>query len=111
MSVHKAVDAICSVARQGNGFFQFYQPWMMVDDIERDTVLFATYETARICAILLQPVVPEFSDRALTRLGVIAEERSVDFAHFNAIPSLSGRKLGADFGPTFPRLLALNKKK
>jgi methionyl-tRNA synthetase len=102
--IYKSVDAICSVARQGNGFIQFHEPWNLHEGVERDTIFFVTYETARICATLLQPIVPEYADRALTRLGVNIDERSADFAQFNAIPSLSGRPLGKDCGPLFPRL-------
>uniref|UniRef100_A0A914WSW5 Methionine--tRNA ligase, mitochondrial n=1 Tax=Plectus sambesii TaxID=2011161 RepID=A0A914WSW5_9BILA len=56
MQVHKAVDAICSVARQGNGFFQFYKPWTMTNEMERDTVLFVTCEKQRT-ATELAPLV------------------------------------------------------
>ena len=56
--------------------------------------------------MLLQPIVPEFADKALTRLGLTKDERNLDTAKFGGGPSLKlyGRNLGENPGNLIDRI-------
>ncbi|MFH4983072.1 hypothetical protein AB6A40_009781 [Gnathostoma spinigerum] len=104
--VYKALDDISAVARLGNAFFQFAAPWQSNNPSQNSTVLFITYETIRICGCLLQPVVPDYCDRLLSRLGITAKERSFDSIVFGGgkVAKLPGRALGPNNGPVMERI-------
>ncbi|VVC96021.1 unnamed protein product [Leptidea sinapis] len=71
---YKAADAVMSVLRTANQFFETSKPWELRKDPSRqkelDVVLHLTLETLRICAIILQPMVPDISERLLDKLQV-----------------------------------------
>lgn len=59
-----------ALARSANGLFHTMEPWKLKKEGQLDkcnATMAATMETARIIGILLQPVVPSFSDRLLGR--------------------------------------------
>uniref|UniRef100_A0A3Q2QP56 Methionine--tRNA ligase, mitochondrial n=1 Tax=Fundulus heteroclitus TaxID=8078 RepID=A0A3Q2QP56_FUNHE len=121
MHVYKALEAISACVRQTNGFVQRHAPWKLDrrDAKERrwsDTVIHVSLECLRIYGTLLQPVVPEMSDRLLTRLGVRAHERSwkdLDFLqrYDGTDCPFEGRPLGSDSGLLFSRLESQNADK
>lgn len=87
-----AIDEICKVLRAANGFVESYKPWELRKSPEAqqklETVLRITFETLRICGILLQPIVPELSVKLLDKLNVDAncrywKDARVDFGHSN----------------------------
>ncbi|VDL82183.1 unnamed protein product [Nippostrongylus brasiliensis] len=64
---YKAIERIMALVKAGNGFFQITEPWKLAPGKQLDSILYVTYETIRIASILLQPIVPDLADQALTR--------------------------------------------
>ncbi|KAF7657882.1 hypothetical protein LDENG_00020760 [Lucifuga dentata] len=118
MHVYKALEAISACVRQTNGFVQRHTPWKLnrkdsEDQQWLDTIIHVSLECLRIYGTLLQPIVPEISNKLLCRLGVQPGERS--WAALNFLPRFrgmecrfEGRALGADSGVLFSRLERLN---
>lgn len=114
MHVYKALEAISACVRQTNGFVQRHTPWKLnrrdsEDHRWLDTIIHVSLECLRIYGTLLQPIVPEISNKLLSRLGVLPGERS--WAALNFLPRFrgmecpfEGRALGADSGVLFSRL-------
>uniref|UniRef100_A0AC35UER7 Methionine--tRNA ligase, mitochondrial n=1 Tax=Rhabditophanes sp. KR3021 TaxID=114890 RepID=A0AC35UER7_9BILA len=90
---YKALENIMSVCKQANGFFQTEEPWKKSCGHETASILYITYETLRIVGILLQPIVPEYADKVLNKLGIPKGERLIQNAKFEE-NNLSNRKLG-----------------
>jgi methionyl-tRNA synthetase len=75
---YKGVDQIMAVLRLNNKLYEDTQPWKLVRTISTNPESFKiyhnlqaiTFETLRICSILLQPVVPRLSDKALSYMKV-----------------------------------------
>ncbi|XP_034545574.1 methionine--tRNA ligase, mitochondrial isoform X2 [Notolabrus celidotus] len=121
MHVYKALEAISACVRQTNGFVQRHKPWKLdrrdgKDQRWLDTVIHVTFECLRMYGTLLQPVVPEISNKLLSRLGMQPAERS--WANVNFLPRyqgkdcpFEGRMLGPDSGVLFSRLESLNADK
>ena len=57
-----------ALVRGANGFFQTMEPWQLKkSDTEKlKLTMAATMEVARVVGLLLQPIVPSFSDRMLS---------------------------------------------
>ncbi|TMS17157.1 Methionine--tRNA ligase, mitochondrial [Larimichthys crocea] len=114
MHVYKALEAISACVRQTNGFVHRHAPWKLdrrdsKDQRWLDTIIHISLECLRIYGTLLQPVVPEISNKLLSRLGVQPGERS--WADVNFLPRyqgmdcpFEGRALGSDSGVLFSRL-------
>lgn len=114
MRVYKALEAVAACVRQTNGFVQRHAPWKLnrkdVQDQQWiDTIIHVSLECLRIYGTLLQPVVPDISNKLLSRLGVQPGERS--WAALNFLPRyqgmdcpFEGRALGCDSGVLFRRL-------
>ncbi|KHN76022.1 Methionine--tRNA ligase, mitochondrial [Toxocara canis] len=82
LMIYKALEELSAVVRQANAFFQLFEPWKLADGEKRSTILHVVYETMRICGILLQPVVPDYANKLLTRLGMGNSERGLESAVF-----------------------------
>ncbi len=71
---YKGIDAIMDQLRHTNTFVQNHKPWEVRKQPDQqewlDTMLCVVMETLRVSGVLLQPVVPNISDRLLTRLNV-----------------------------------------
>ncbi|XP_076005061.1 methionine--tRNA ligase, mitochondrial isoform X2 [Genypterus blacodes] len=114
LHTYKALEAICACVRQTNGFIARHKPWKLngkdtEDQRWLDTIFHVSLECLRIYGTLLQPVVPEISNKLLSRLGVLPSERS--WAALDFLPKFQemtcpfeGRELGADSGVLFSRL-------
>ncbi|XP_045886155.1 methionine--tRNA ligase, mitochondrial [Micropterus dolomieu] len=121
MHVYKALEAISACVRQTNGFVQRHAPWKLdrrdsKDQRWLDTIIHVSLECLRIYGTLLLPVVPEISNKLLSRLGVQPGERS--WADANFLPRyqgkdspFEGRALGSDTGVLFCRLESQNQDK
>jgi len=103
---YRGLEHIFDQLRNTNAFFEVHKPWKMSKGPDLSTVLFLTYETVRVSSLLLQPIVPEFADRALTRLGLSKTERHLGTATFGGGPSLKlyGRNLGENPGNIMERI-------
>ncbi|XP_038137225.1 methionine--tRNA ligase, mitochondrial [Cyprinodon tularosa] len=120
MHLYKALEAISACVRQTNGFVQRHAPWKLdrrdsKDHRWLDTIVHVALECLRIYGTLLQPVVPEISDRLLNRLGVKQHERSWKDLHFlqryeGTKCPFEGRMLGSDSGLLFNRLESQKQK-
>ncbi|CAN9515182.1 unnamed protein product [Ophioblennius macclurei] len=122
LQVYKALEAVGACVRQTNGFVQRHAPWKLdrgdsQDGRWLDTIIHVSLECLRVYGTLLQPVVPEISDKLLSRLGVRPGERS--WAALDFLPRyegkecpFEGRALGPDSGVLFNRLesQSLDKK-
>uniref|UniRef100_A0A8D3ALC3 Methionine--tRNA ligase, mitochondrial n=1 Tax=Scophthalmus maximus TaxID=52904 RepID=A0A8D3ALC3_SCOMX len=118
LHVYKALEAIATCVRQTNRFVQRHAPWKLdkrdiKDQRWLDTIIHVSFECLRIYGTLLQPIVPELSNKLLSRLGVQPGERS--WAALNFLPSyrgmecpFEGRALGPDSGVLFSRLGSQN---
>ena len=65
------------------------------------SVLHCSYEVLRVCAILLQPAVPEISEKMLNRLGVPLENRFLEDAQdsFGVLEGEEYERAGRNLGP------------
>lgn len=121
MHVYKALEAISACVRQTNGFVQRHAPWKLDrrdagDQRWLGTIIHVSLECLRIYGTLLQPVVPEISNKLLSRLGVQPHERN--WTNLNFLPRyhgmdcpFEGRTLGSDSGVLFSRLESQNANK
>jgi len=110
--IHLYVGAVFDVVAETNRYFANAEPWKLAksDPARMRLVLYATIETLRMCAILLQPVMPGAMAKLLDLVGVPADQRT--FAaletgeatgRLGAPPRLErGRALPAPT-PVFPR--------
>ena len=111
---YKAIDKIMFVLRLNNGLFELLKPWKLIKLKDSDlasqevytNLLAVTFETLRVCSILLQPVVPKLSRSALDRLDVSGrmwKDAKVSFElSYNTAVS---RPLPIhNLGPLFPKL-------
>ncbi|VDM37290.1 unnamed protein product [Toxocara canis] len=99
LMIYKALEELSAVVRQANAFFQLFEPWKLADGekvffrtyifrksnerqvclqggkvhFQRSTILHVVYETMRICGILLQPVVPDYANKLLTRYCLLVD--------------------------------------
>uniref|UniRef100_A0AC34FG83 Methionine--tRNA ligase, mitochondrial n=1 Tax=Panagrolaimus sp. ES5 TaxID=591445 RepID=A0AC34FG83_9BILA len=103
---YRGLEFIFEQIRNTNALLEIHRPWNMTEGPELSTILFISYETIRIANILLQPLVPEYSNKALTRLGLSENERSLDTAKFDGgeCLKLAGRKLGENYGNLMARI-------
>lgn len=89
LNFYKGIQMIQTAIRQTNSFYQYHKPWTHTDsqgkanseDDQRqlDTTIHVTYQTLRLCGLLLQPILPCLADRVLNRLGIPKSERSFEF--------------------------------
>jgi methionyl-tRNA synthetase len=110
--LHLYLGAVFDVIAKANRYFAASEPWKLAksDPKRMRVVLFATIETLRAAAILLQPVMPGSMAKLLDLLGVEAARRDfaaldngADQGRFEAPKRLPpGRALPAP-SPVFPR--------
>ncbi|KAL3989880.1 methionine--tRNA ligase [Acanthocheilonema viteae] len=105
LMIYKALELLMEVARQANGFFQFYEPWKELDDKKVSSLLYICYEVLRICGILLQPAVPHYADHLLNRLGIKKSERGLNNIKFITDSKYFGKPLGKYGGPLMNRIV------
>ena len=102
------IDLVCGALREANAYFARNEPWVLrksdkAADLERlGTVLHVSLEVVRVCALLLQPVIPRGSATVLDHLGVGDNERNSKHFKF-------GRDAGVALGSSkkiavFPKL-------
>lgn len=75
---YKGIDEIMTVLRVNNKLYEEMKPWKLVKIIASDRKAFEayhnlqaiTFETLRVCSILLQPIVPKISKLVLDHIDV-----------------------------------------
>jgi methionyl-tRNA synthetase len=109
--IYKGLESIISQLHSTNAFFQHHKPWELKSDQSQrkwlDTILHITMENLRVCGILLKPVIPDSSERILTKLGASDSERTLESVmNMEDLQSRihDERPLGTESGLLFPRL-------
>lgn len=73
------INEIMECLRLNNVFLNETKPWLLVKDsakeVELQSVLSITLEALRVSAILLQPIIPNISDKVLNKLNVCRSRR------------------------------------
>ena len=74
LNFQKASQAVLQLAIDANGFLNEQAPWSQMkqpgQEVQVGQDLYAVLESSRIVGILLQPIVPDLSERILTQLGL-----------------------------------------
>ncbi|KAJ2941589.1 hypothetical protein O0L34_g14643 [Tuta absoluta] len=77
---YKVVDAVIHTLHVANVFFETHKPWELRKKPEcqkqLDVILHITLETLRIAGIILQPIIPELSEKLLDKLSIGSDCRS-----------------------------------
>ena len=76
--IHLYVGAVFEVVAEANRYFANAEPWKLAksDPARMRLVLYVTIEALRICAILLQPVMPGSMAKLLDLLGLQTDRRT-----------------------------------
>jgi methionyl-tRNA synthetase len=102
VDVSGALDEIWRRVRRANQWVQDEAPWQLARDPEAagrlDVVLAGLVEGLRVISILLQPFMPEATERLLTAVG--SSDRSIAAARFGA----ERASTVGDIEPLFPRV-------
>ncbi|KAJ3039599.1 methionyl-tRNA synthetase [Rhizophlyctis rosea] len=114
-----ALEGVYETVSEGNRYFQTCEPWAVAKAAKKEgsveaqrrlqTILFFTFETVRIAALLLQSVVPSKMQRLLGDLGVDEGERTWENAvvgkrwRGDVAGRMGGTKI-AKMEPLFPPL-------
>lgn len=111
---YRGLEEIMTCLRMANAFVQRHEPWNLTKNpFDRpwlDSIIHVTMETLRVCGILTQPIVPDLTDRLLTKIGVEKMERSWEqLKCFEALEGddregYGGRGLSGDTSVLFSRL-------
>ncbi|MCZ7886496.1 MULTISPECIES: methionine--tRNA ligase [Agrobacterium] len=104
--IHRALAAIIAVVSETDRYFASQEPWALkkTDPERMGTVLYVTAEVVRQIGILLQPFMPESSEKLLDLVAAPADKR--DFAALGEAGRLvPGTPLEAP-KPVFPRYVA-----
>ncbi len=74
LELQPALGAVWSVVDRANGYLVEKGPWKLAKEIGRErklaSVLYASAETLRILAILIQPIMPSAAQRLWDQLGI-----------------------------------------
>lgn len=101
-----AIDEIVSTLHMTNGMLQETNFWSFAKDPamnnQLNAILALVFESLRICAIILQPVIPNMSERILNTLNV--QERSWDDAQFSFDIDHMERSLNSDSNKLMERI-------
>lgn len=78
--MRRAIESVFEVLYAANKYVQDAQPWTLGagdarQTARRNTVMYIVLEALRMCAIMLQPVVPSACTTLLDRIGVHADRR------------------------------------
>jgi methionyl-tRNA synthetase len=108
VELHKAVAAAWSIVDRANAYLVEKEPWKLAKDPSRraelEAVLYASAETLRILAILIQPIMPTAATRLWTQLGLEgdpATQRVPDAVVWGRLPAGTKTHKGDSL---FPRL-------
>ena len=85
LQISNAIDEIFEVLRASNKYIDETTPWILAkDEKERDnleTVLYNLLESIRVCANLLEPFLPETSEKILNQINI--ENKETKFVEDN----------------------------
>jgi len=108
VELQKAVAAVWTIVDRANAYLVEKEPWKLAKDPanadELAGVLYASAETLRIVAVLIQPLMPSAAQRLWEQLGLpgeAAEQRLPDAAVWGGLPVGTATHKG---DALFPRL-------
>jgi methionyl-tRNA synthetase len=108
VSLSHALAAIWEIVSRANGYLVEREPWKVAGDpARRDElggVLYASAETLRVLAVLIQPIMPGAAQRLWAQLGI---EQSLSAQHLPAAVEWGGLVPGTQTSrgdALFPRL-------
>ena len=84
LHIGEAIEAIFEVLKRSNKYIDETTPWVLAKSENKDrleTVLFNLLESIRVCAVFLQPYIPETSDKIMEQLNI--EDKSFSFNENN----------------------------
>ncbi|MBR3132633.1 MAG: methionine--tRNA ligase [Clostridia bacterium] len=84
LHIGEAIEAIFEVLKRSNKYIDETTPWVLAKSENKDrleTVLFNLLESIRVCAVFLQPYIPETSDKIMEQLNI--EDKSFGFNENN----------------------------
>lgn len=69
---HAGIESIMSLLRLNHQIYERLRPWKLTESPNSlyNDIQAITFETLRVCSILLQPIVPDLADRILNTLNV-----------------------------------------
>ena len=74
LKINEALECIFDVLRKCNKYIDDTAPWALAkDDTNKnrlETIIYNLLESIRVCALFLQPFIPETADKILTSLKV-----------------------------------------
>ena len=84
LHIADAISEVMTALRRANKYIDETTPWVLAKDEngrERlQTVIYNLLEAIRICAVLLQPIIPETSDKIFAQLGTdLTSYDSIEF--------------------------------
>lgn len=107
-SIYSVVDNVVKVLRTANNFVHVFKPWELRKSPENEeklnTVLRISFETLRVCAIILQPIIPEMSGNILDKLNVDINERNWNNLDVKLDSSCESKHLGTNSPMIFKRI-------
>lgn len=112
---HLVVDAILATLHVSNGFFEATKPWELKNSNEEwkkkrlETIIGITLESLRICGVIFQPIIPNYSKRLLDRLNVHNDFRFWKDTKVN-LPKASQYLVDLDSNILFKRILTQDEK-
>ncbi|EIW70887.1 hypothetical protein TREMEDRAFT_43432 [Tremella mesenterica DSM 1558] len=80
--VSKACEGIMEVVASANRLFTSLSPWS-TSPAKATRAIMYSYNSLRLSAILLQPIIPDKSSELLDRLGILMEERKWEDASWS----------------------------
>ena len=104
---HKALEEIFKVIQRSNKYIDENAPWALAKDMEANGarlahVMYNLLETARICAVLLTPFMPESMDKLFQQIGAPAPCRTWESAGaWGTLPDTAAVQKGDNL---FPRV-------
>ncbi|GIY96528.1 methionine--tRNA ligase, mitochondrial [Caerostris extrusa] len=111
---YKGIDCIMACLRDTNALMEFTKPWELSKENNKEskeklsTILHVIYEVLKISGILLQPVIPNLSNRLLTKFQIPSEQRGWQniscFPSYHHLPNpLEFHPLDKDSPPLYER--------
>ena len=101
-SIHKAIFETMDVLRSANQFLEQEAPWKLVktDRVKTGFVLYSVLDVIRICAGLLQPVIPQASKEIIHRLGF----HTLSWKQIGTVNQLKEGQMIQKGLPVFPKM-------
>ena len=99
------MESVLEILHETNRYFSEAAPWKLTHEQEsqKRRIIGLTFESLRICSILLSPIMPGITGRVLNLLGVPKDERLLEHARLGHLLRLSDYCL-PPLEPFFPKL-------